>query len=308
MTFLRTSGASLESLDVRFEDFDGCSEVIDTIEHYCTKLSSIYFTDCSRIIQTVGEERYVKFLCSFGSQFNYAEVEQLSVEKLAQVVRACPNLLIRSMVTVDGRADEWERVSLLGPMISFLAVHVDACLENKCKDSIAKCTNLESLCIKYRFRIDGFSVDGSELGFLSAVSSSLMEFRHDYFTATQENIVMISSISRNLKCLTLHLTKQMEIGIDFRAITDTNPQLGNVTIYENVDDGCKREKDQVLELLRMLVEAFQKCRTIHFTLINTKERNITKDEIQDICCLLPCRGVKVCIEVDSIFYRQRFLF
>ena len=51
----------------------------------------------------------------------------------------------------------------------------------------------------------------------------------------------------------------------------------------------------MLELLRMLVEAFQKCHTIYFTLINTKEKNISKDEIQDIRCLLPCRGVQVCI-------------
>ena len=58
----------------------------------------------------------------------------------------------------------------------------------------------------------------------------------------------------------------------------------------------------------MLVEAFQKCRTIYFTLINSKEENVTKYEIQDVCGLLPCRGVQICIEVDLILYRQGFLF
>ena len=109
-------------------------------------------------------------------------------------------------------------------MISVLTVHVDGCLEDKCKDAIAKCANLESIRIEYRFRNDDFSVDGSELSFLSAVSSSLMQFSHDYFAATQENIAMRSSVAWNLECLTLHLAEQLAIGIDFRAPRDTNTQ------------------------------------------------------------------------------------
>ena len=43
--FLRTLGASLESRTVSYADFNGYAEMLDVIEHNCTKLSREFAED-----------------------------------------------------------------------------------------------------------------------------------------------------------------------------------------------------------------------------------------------------------------------
>ena len=57
-----------------------------------------------------------------------------------------------------------------------------------------------------------------------------------------------------------------------------------------------------IELLRMLVNAFSKCRSIDFTFVKSGDESVARDEIQDICCSHPCRGVYVEIKFGSTWY------
>ena len=94
INFLRSFWASLECLNISFNHSEGYEEIIDLIEHNCMKLATLSFSECLPEIEVVGEERYARLLCSFGSQLRYALVLGLSVGKLARVLQACPNLLV----------------------------------------------------------------------------------------------------------------------------------------------------------------------------------------------------------------------
>ena len=188
--FLRTGGSSVEFLKVLHGDKNVYTEMIHAIEHNCTKLTRLWLSDYFTIIDAVGEERYASFLRSFGSQLIYAKVEGLSIGNIAQVVKVCPNLLIPSQSVNGTVVDEWERVSLLGPMIERLIVAADKCLDEKCEEAIAKCSNLKSLYIYQNHANDEQGTDcSSYLTFLVSISStSVYEFGHDDFIATQPNI------------------------------------------------------------------------------------------------------------------------
>ena len=307
VSFLRTSGASLESLDVSNVHIDGYAELLDVIEQNCRKLSKVYLWDCSPIIEIIGEERYASFLSSFGSQLTHAHIALLSIEKLAQVLRACPNLKVGSTYAKNDRVVEWERISLLGSKISELTVMTEACRDEKCKDAIAKCTNLERLTIVGNLYLEEEVMESrSEPTFLFSLSlPSVIHLEYTEFIATYRNIEEISSVFKSLRYLTLNIFKIIENGIDFEPIAHANPHLDNVSIVEYDDDENEgREKNLSMEVLRMLVNAFSKCRSFNFSIVNNREESVTRDEIHDICSSLPCRGVDVQIQVGSTWYRN----
>ena len=301
--FLRTCGASLESLTVLFVVTNGCAEMLDLIQRNCRKLSEVQFFCWFRVIEAVGEERYARFLCSFGSQLIHAPVTRLSVGKLAQVVRACPNLLTRLLSVYGKEVDEWERVGLLGPMVNCLSVAVRMCQDEKCEEAIGKCTNLKAFTI-LRYYADEEEDSSYVISLLSSSPSSVNYFKYNDFLATPHNINTLASSCKNLHCLALYLPKPIENGIDFKPIACSNPQLNSVLIRELTMNHHEREKDDSLEVLRMLVRSFSKCRTILFTLVNDGEQSITRDEVHDICGSLPCRGMNIEIRVGSTCYKQ----
>ena len=307
ISFLRTCGGSLESLTVLPGDVHGYDEMLNAIEENATKLSSVWLHDCSTIL-TVGEERYKSFLCSFGSQLTCAAVEGLSNEKLAEVLRSCPNLLINSHTVSEGGIEEWECVSLLGPMIKTLSVAANTCRDEKCEEAIAKCTMLETLIIEndYGSEEEGMENSSGVTFLLSLPAPSLLTNLYYFdFTATQTNIYKLSSAVSNLEWLFLDLVKPIDAGIDFKAISYTNPHLNYVCIQECIGGGEKRkEAHQSMEVLQMLVRAFLKCRSIEFILVDCDEGSVTRDEIHDICGSLPCRGVEVRITVGTTCYLQ----
>ena len=109
---------------------------------------------------------------------------------------------------------------------------------------------------------------------------------------------------RNLHTLTLCFSKPINSGIDFTSIARSNPQLNSVVIDESIYNDEEREKVMSIELLRILVNAFSKSRSNDFTLVKCRDESVTRDEIQDICCSLPCRGVYVEVKVGSTWYQQ----
>lgn len=305
ISFLRASGVSLERLNVKFERDDSCAEMINTIEANCTKFSTVSFENCSTLIQTVGEERCVEFLCSLGSRLRYTEVGLLSVESLTQIVNACPSLLVSPQCVFVDTVEEWERIRVLGSTISSLGIYSGTRADKKCQKAIEKCTNLKELIVYLPFSVCRGMADSANLSLLSSLlSSSLAKFEHLNFTATQQDIAKIASAPWNLRELLLSPYTPIDIGTDLLAIVDSNPQLDSVSICERIFVRDMREKDVVLQVLRMLVKTFSKCRSICFRINHVEGRIITRDEIHDICGLVPCRGVDVEIEVGSTLYQQ----
>ena len=90
-------------------------------------------------------------------------------------------MLIPSQSVNGILVDEWERVSLLGPMIERLIVTADKCLDEKCEEAIAKCSNLKSLHFYQNHANEEQGTDcSSYLTFLFSISStSLYEFGHN---------------------------------------------------------------------------------------------------------------------------------
>ena len=177
--------------------------------------------------------------------------------------------------------------------------------DEKCEESIEKCTNLEAITV-HRSRAHAGDIDSSSyvISLLSTSSISVNCFRHNNFLATPHHINTLALLCKKLHRLTLHLAKPIENGIDFKSIARSNPQFNSVNIRERTGNHRKREKDASLEVLRMLVSSFSKCRSILFKLVYDGEESITRDVIHDICGPLPCRGMTIEITVGSTCYRQ----
>ena len=306
VSFLHSSGSSLVSLRLSIDDEEQWGPTIDAIEHNCPNLTKISFEYYQGVISVIGEERYTNFLCSFGSSLTHASVEGLSVGKLDLILRNCPNLSVDYYIIRDSSAEEWERVSKLGSMIKHLYIAALMCRDEKCVDAIAKCKNLQQLSICHLLAFNRAAEFGSELSSLSFLSSSsLIEFNHSYFATTQRNIAMLASATCNLRDLRLVLAKPIGDGIDFRSIAHSNLKLQSIYVSEEEkDDYRERKKGKALQILRMLVNAFDKCRSIDFSLLGIDEESISRDEIHYICGALPCRGVQVKIAIGSVEYQQ----
>ena len=301
--FLCKNGPTLESLTVVYLHFGDYLKIFSAIERFCASLSTLLFYGCYLVKRIVGEERYANVLCSFGCRLVRAEVDVLTLGELARVVRACPNLLVTSKTVSVSRIGEWERVDLLGSMIKHLSVPAEMCCGEKYGEAIAKCTNLKHLTIMESYGDDEQRIKNSSgvTFLLSQLSSSLTGFKYYNFHATRQNLCMLSSALRNVGHLNLKLAKSIESGIDFNTITHSNPQLKDVVIDEPTNRHEKRGKNQSMEVLRMLVNAFSNCRSIDFVLLNEEER-VTQKEIQEICGSLSCRVLRVRIRVGSTYY------
>ena len=312
ISFLHAFGASLESLTVLDGAINGYPEMLDVIEHKCTKLTAILFHDLHTVIESVGDERYASLLCSFGSQLISivfgAAFDMISIENLTRIVRACPNLLIHRELVDEDLGDEWERLDLLGPMITNLTIAAGLYQDEKFKETIGRCTKLESLLIDENFQDEEQEIESSSnMDFLGSISSSsLTELGHHDFTASQKNIFVLSSALRNLDHLGLTLVKPIESGIDFKTIAGSNPQLKSICIAERRYRDENRKKEELIEILRMLVSAFSMCKSVDFTLISNGEESVTRNELRDICGSLPCRGVFKSIIIGSTHYVEKY--
>ena len=98
--------------------------------------------------------------------------------------------------------------------------------------------------------------------------------------------------------------QEIESGIDFKPIALSNGHLSSVRIQKWPLYVKRRDKELSIEILRVLVNLFSKCYSLYFTLGKDREENVTRDEIQDICPTIPCRGVDLKIQVGSVCYQQ----
>ncbi len=307
-SLLEHTGALLESLFLTFTAYEGCDEVIDAVEQNCRKLLHIRLVDSRRVINSVGEDRYAAFLCSYRTQLISAEIEGMVVpEHLHQVFAKCSNLNFESGIVEDHGIEEWERIRVFGPRIRVLLIDVIACAGEESSNAISSCTNLSELYSLFPdMRREQDVIDTATMSVLSSLSTpslrklSLIEFR-----ATKENLAMIVAATSSLTSIELELAEPLHDGTVFKSIVDSNPHLREVRIVEDYIVNGERDEDSAVELLRALVCTFTKCRLLDFCILNTGDQEVDEETIRDICGSLPCRGIDLSVQIGSTSFKQR---
>ncbi len=306
MFLLKRTGSLLESLELTFDTFEKCEKVMNAIEENCKNLVRIRLLDSRRVINSVGEERYAAFLCSYGTQLIKAEIDgMVDPEHLFEVFTKCSNLNFENRKVEDSTSEEWELVRVFGPRIQNLEVGLIACTSKQCCPAISSCTTLSGLTI--------FSYDNRELmpditektigSVLSSLCTpSLKHLTLGWLRATKEDLAMVAEATSNLTTIELVFAEPVQDGSIFETIVNSNPHLREVCITESHIENGERDVDSALELLRVLVKTFSKCHSLMFSILNTGMQDVQEETIRDICGSLPCRGIELFVEIGSICY------
>ncbi len=203
--------------------------------------------------------------------------------------------------------EKWERVNVFGPRIANLIVVMIASTHAERWNAISNCTNLSGLiCLNFdETRLEHATMDTSIISVLSCLSTASLKQLSLYgFRATKESATMIAAASSNLVSIRLGLAEPVQDGTILKVIVDSNPYLREVHVVENETADGERDVDSAVELLRVLVDTFSKCRSFVFGILNTGEQDVREETIRDICGSLPCRGIDLSVEIGSTFYRQ----
>ncbi len=307
-SLLECTGSLLESLFLSFNTFEGYGETLDAIEQHCRKLVHITLPASRRIINSVGERRYAAFLCSYGNQLITAEIDgMVEPEYLLEVFTKCSNLNVEFQLVTAHGTEEWEIVRVFGPRIQNLEVDLIACTGEECCHAISSCTALSGLiiCSAGFTELMQDSVDTTIFSVLSSLfTPSLKRLTLNGLRAIEENVAMIVAATSNLIGIDLNFAKPVQDGSIFKTIVDSNPHLREVRISEDLFGNGKRDGDSALELLRVLVHTFSKCRSLDFGILNSGEQAVCGETIRDICGSLPCRGIDLVVRIGSTYYMQ----
>ena len=154
--------------------------------------------------------------------------------------------------------------------------------------------------------LDQNIIDTTIISVLSCLSTpSLKLLSLPDFRATKENVAMIVAATSNLTRIELNLAEPVQNGSIFKTIVDSNPHLREVYVAEDYRTNGKRDEGSALELLRVLVDTFSKCRSLVFYILNTGDQQVSEGTIRDICGSLPCRGIDLSVHIGSTSYEQR---
>ncbi len=72
LSFLKTSGLTLEELDISIIPVEDTVEVIETIRNFCKHLNVIRIGNVKDVIDIVGYVSYSSLICSYGSKLKDA--------------------------------------------------------------------------------------------------------------------------------------------------------------------------------------------------------------------------------------------
>lgn len=98
----------------------------------------------------------------------------------------------------------------------------------------------------------------------------------------------------------------------FKPLFESNKVLHSIRIFEDFTyQGAILEKrplaDSTHEILRNLLTNFSSCRTLNFSWLSTEGQEITKQDVGNICGVLPCRGVEMEMEIgEEVSYVQNY--
>ncbi len=305
MLLLERAGSQLETLRLTFDTFQGYEEAINAVEQNCKKLTEVTLDDTRDTINSVGEQRYAAFLCSYGNQLITTSISgMVDPEHLLEVFTKCSNLKVKYESVEGSGIEVWERIRVFGPRIGTLVVDVVACTDEESCNAISRCTSLLTLRLGlYGMRPEQDVVDTAITSMLSSLSiPSLKRLSIYEFRATKENVAMIAAATSNLTSIELELAEPVEDGTIFKSIVDSNPHLREVRIVEDWIENGERDEESAVELVRVLVDVFSKCRSVMFGILNSGEREVREETIRDICGSLPCRGIELVVEIGSTSY------
>ena len=307
MPVLERAGSQVESFLLTIDTFEICGEIIDAIEQNCKKLMHIELGNTRHIINSVGEERYAAFLCSYGNQLIEAGLcGMVEPEHLEEVYTKCSNLKAEYQMVDDYGVEAWELIRVFAPRIRFLRVDLMASTGEESSNAISSCTSLSELYLT----VDGERreqdvIDSAVMSVLSSLSTpSLKHLTLTEFRATKENVAVIVAATSNLVRMELALAEPVQDGTIFKTIVDSNPHLCEVEIAENSYPSRERDGDSAVELLRVLVDTFSKCRSLMFCLLGPDACVLQEETIRDICGSLPCRGIDLFVEIGPSIYIQ----
>ncbi len=137
----------------------------------------------------------------------------------------------------------------------------------------------------------------SESRFLKLEHLSLRAFR-----ANERNMALIALCTTNLKSPSFYPFKlDLEVSA-FRFIAASNKDLKVISIDIDSFGEFHRSPESSLESLSQLVKIFRECRELQLGATFSDEGKIQEEDLMRICKFLPCRDVKVSVEIGDIYY------
>ncbi len=302
VAFLRVCGSTLEQLEVSIRPFRDSAEVVQAIQHCCKQLRVIKIPFLEHVLEIVGQESYSSLLRSYGSQLRDATLDGLEPNHLVEVANACMNL----EVTVSGAtgACNWQHVHALGPRMVYLNAHDKLLHGNEYPRALEQCSNLRKLFLSGTEGNDTPEVTDEMIGnvFVQSRFPKLEHLSIEDFVASERNLSLISLCTTNLKSASFVPFEWDSKVSGFMFIADSNRHLNEIEIqiYESGEAGENAET--ALESLRELVKMFRKCRKLTLGISCSDEREATKENLINICKILPCRGMNVLVGIENIHY------
>lgn len=310
---LAAFGDSLEML--RIDNImcsnDEIHEMLDFIETRVKRLHTFIATDAWRIVEKVGQARYVRLLCSYGDKLVSANLSGLDPDSIFEVIRNCTSLDIKTPFILDSITPEQaQRIGEIGTRWNSMFVYGTTPQYEWGVNPFIQCNNLRELRI---YCSDFFRL-------LPALPLlEILEFELD--NVSLDDTCAIGCKTSNLKQFRAGLWCPIEDADVFRPIIDSNNFLRRVRIDEywirdqdddDREDYVERSYHLSLRVLIQLVNLFSSCQTLRFTLEGLRSKEFNVNDLRKCCAVLPCRGVKIEIHrardfhdmADSVLYKQ----
>ncbi len=300
---LEACGATLEELDISITPVRNSMEVLNAIQNYCKQLSVLKIVNLRNVMDLFGQERYSWLLRSYGSQLRNAKTDGLGHEHLIKVVNACTNLGV-IVYWVSKRSADWRHLYDLGPRVARLFLNAGLLAGDEYPGALKHCSNLRELYLSGGY---GYGIpELTDVMIANAFSPSrfpkLEHLSVGYFKANERNMALIASCTANLKSASFQPFESGSKVSAFQSIVDANRHLRQIIIDTCVLREADRSSESALESLSELVRIFCKCRTLRLTRSCSDEEEVEKEDLIDICKVLPCRGVDVYVQIGDVKY------
>ncbi len=297
LSFLKTSGSTLDELDISIIPVEDSAEVIETIRNYCKQLNVIRIGNVKDVIDMVGQESYSSLICSYGSKLKDASVNGLGHYHLVEVVNACTNLEFWMYCPREESVD-WQRVYNLGPRMASICFSLSSLIGDEYPRALEQCTNLQQLEMSGGFQDESQGVTDEMIAnvFSPASFPKLESLTIRKFRANEQNMRLIASCTTNLKDACFEPFESESEARVFRFISDSHRYYERISVSLDV----ARNSESGLEWLSELVEIFHRCRDISFLISCSAQGEVEKEEL--ICKVLPCRDVHVYVRIGRVDY------
>jgi len=303
ISLLKASGSTLEELDIYMNPVFDITEIMATIRDYCKQLTVISMENLKDIIVVVGEDSYSSLLCSYGSQLKKANVDGLGYVYLAEVAKACTNLEVtvkwRFLYDVD-----WQKAEAISPRVVSFVINSGVLFVDECPRALKGCSEIRELRMVSVYRFDELGNNDEIIAnvFTPSCFPKLERLSIEDFNASKNNMALIASCTSNLKAAYFRPFEDYIEVSAFQFIVDFNKHLTDIRISESSFLEKERSTRLVLETLSELVKIFSKCQSLWFEIFGPDKFKVKRENVDEICKVLPSRGVNIHVGVGNIKY------